>query len=163
MKNNQVSFAIHFDDVGALTQYSTDNAWSDWGPTRVVTQDDVQHFANLTNNHQWIHEDTERSIRESPYGSVIVHGLLLVTLIPGLLPNEGFVISGHDVRIVRGFDRLRLPSPVVIGDTVHARVRNLRAYHPPSGKGAVLEREVEVWSLHGAKPAVSCILKLQYF
>ena len=163
MKNIHVSSTVRFEDIEELNQYSTDSTWSDWGAQRVVTDDDVRDFAKLTNNHQWIHEDAKRSTRESPYGGMIVHGLLLITLIPGLMPGEGFVVSGNTVRIVRGFDRLRLPSPVFVGDTVHARVRNLRASAAASGKGTVIAREVEVWSLAGTKPAVSCMLKMQYF
>jgi acyl dehydratase len=67
------------------------------------------------------------------------------------------------VRIIRGFDNLRLPSPVFPDDIVRVRVRNLHAYTPPSGKGTVVERDVELWSTTGKKPAVVCTLNLQYF
>ncbi|MBP9669488.1 MAG: MaoC family dehydratase N-terminal domain-containing protein [Candidatus Pacebacteria bacterium] len=154
---------IPYTNVADIAAQSTGDQWSTWGPERPVTKETIQAFAHLTDNHQWIHEDAQRCTRESPYGGLIAHGLLLVSLIPGLLPPEGFTISGHRVRIVRAIEQLRLPSPVYPGDTVHARVRRLSAYTAPSGKGTVVERVVEVWSLAGAKPAVVCILRLQYF
>ena len=123
---------------------------------------DITQFADLTNNHQWIHADPDRCVKESPYGGLIAHGLLLVSLLPGLLPKEEFTIVGHKVRIVRAIDNLRLPSPVYPNDIVHTHVRRLKAYAATSGKGTVIEREVELWSRYGIKPAVACTLKLQY-
>jgi len=153
---------ILYSDAEALSTFAS-STWSSWGPARVVTHDDIHEFGLLTQNRQWIHEDAWRAERESPYGGLIAHGLLLVSLIPSLLPEESFVVVGHSVRIVRGIDQLRLLSPVFPSDTVHARVRLRDARPAPSGKGTILTRDVEVWSTTGAKPAVTCSLSLQYF
>lgn len=162
MTNNTTNAGVHFTDTERIAAYSTGDAWSEWGPTRVISMNDIAKFADLTDNHQWIHDDPLRCARESPYGGLIAHGLLLVSLIPGLLPDEGFALIGYNVRIVRAIDNLRLPSPVYPDETVRVHVRHLRAYIAPSGRGTIIEREIEVWSLHGEKPAVSCTLKLQY-
>ena len=55
------------------------------GPTawRRVTQQDIDTFAGLTGDHQWIHVDAERAARESPYGTTIAHGTLTLALIDG--------------------------------------------------------------------------------
>lgn len=160
---NIESKRIPFTDHAAISGMSTGDEWSAWGTPKLVTSDAVAAFGIVTDNHQWIHEDPERCARESPYGRQIVHGLLLVALIPSLLPNEGFSVSGNRVRIVRGFDHLRLPSPAYPDEFVHARVRRMHAYPADSGKGTVVERDIEVWTLHGDKPAACGILKLQYF
>lgn len=154
---------VRFDDYEDLNRFSTRDEWSAWGPERLVSAAEINMFADLTDNHQWIHEDEERCNAESPYGGLIAHGLFLATLIPGLLPDEGFTIVGHKVKIVRGIDHLRLPSPVYAGERVHARVWGLKAYPAKSGKGTIVERGVEVWSVDGRKPAVTCLLRLQYF
>lgn len=154
---------IYFGEIEVISQFALGETWSEWGPSRKITLDDVHAFANLTDNHQWIHEDVERSEKESPYESVIAHGLFLVTLIPSLLPYEGFRIIGNRVRIIRAIDALRLPSPVFPGDTIHARTRRIIASHAKSGKGTILKRDVEVWKHDGEKPAVTCSLSLQYF
>jgi acyl dehydratase len=154
---------LPFDAPERISKYSTGDTWSGWGATRVVTTRDIREFAKLTGNHQWIHDDANRCASESPYGKLIAHGLLLVALIPSLLPQETFTLVGHRVRIIRAIDHLRLPSPVYPGDTIHARLRRLKTYAAPSGKGTVVEREVEVWSQSGTKPAVTCTLKMQYF
>ena len=46
---------------------------SEW---RTVTQDDINSFAQLSGDHQWIHVDAERAKTESPYGTTIAHGNL---------------------------------------------------------------------------------------
>ena len=154
---------VHFSNVLTLSGYIRTDGWSDWGPIRLISRKDIQHFADLTNNHQWIHEDDSRCAVESPYGELIAHGVLLVSLMPSLLPEESFRVVGHAVRIIRAIDALRLPAPVFPGNSVHTRVRLLKVYHAQSGKGVVIERQVEVWSLCGTKPAVVCVLKMQYF
>ena len=44
---------------------------SDW---RTVTQEDINTFAELTGDDQWIHVDVERSKSESHFGTTIAHG-----------------------------------------------------------------------------------------
>ncbi len=154
---------IPFTDHDAISSMSTGDTWSTWSEPKLITSDAVAAFGGITDNHQWIHEDPTRCIRESPYGRQIVHGLFLVALIPSLLPDEGFTITGNRVRIVRGFDHLRLPSPVFPDESVRERIRRMHAYPAESGKGTIIERKVEVWALHGKKPAACGILKLQYF
>lgn len=154
---------IPYRDVESMNRCSTKEEWSEWGPERVITRDDIRRFADLSHNHQWIHTDPERARSESPYGDLIAHGFLLTSLIPSLLPSDGFEISGHKVRIVRGIEKLRLLSPVYPNSAIHARTRNLIAYPAPSGKGTVVSRELEMWSHSGEKPALACTILFQYF
>ena len=41
-----------------------------------VDQDRINLFADATLDHQWIHVDTERAQKESPFKSTIAHGYL---------------------------------------------------------------------------------------
>lgn len=50
-----------------------------------VSQDIINHFADATFDHQWIHVDTERAKNESPYQTTIAHGYLTLSLIPYFL------------------------------------------------------------------------------
>ena len=54
---------------------------SDW---LLVDQDRINLFADATLDHQWIHVDTERAAKESPYKSTIAHGYLTLSLLPYL-------------------------------------------------------------------------------
>lgn len=50
-----------------------------------VSQDAINHFADATFDHQWIHVDAERAKVESPYQTTIAHGYLTLSLIPHFL------------------------------------------------------------------------------
>lgn len=158
-----------YRDIEALKTFITED-WSalkhDFGKVSWISGPMIDQFGALTCNHQWIHEELDLVAQtQSPYGARIAHGLLLVSLIPGLLPDDFFVLTGHSVRIVRGMDRLRLPSPAYVGDQPWVRAKIRDVYAAPSGKGTVIERDVEMWLFNRwtEKPTVSCILKLQYF
>jgi acyl dehydratase len=47
-----------------------------------ISQSMIQAFADSTNDHQWIHIDSIRAKKESPYGTTIAHGFLTLSLIP---------------------------------------------------------------------------------
>ncbi len=50
-----------------------------------INQDVINHFADTTFDHQWIHVDTERAKTDSPYQTTIAHGYLTLSLIPHFL------------------------------------------------------------------------------
>jgi acyl dehydratase len=91
------------------------------GPTewRVITQDQVNAFAAITGDRQWIHVDVERAQRESPFGTTIAHGNLTLSLIDGfrdeLTKTTGFVLG-----VNYGWNRVRFPAPVPTGSRVRA-------------------------------------------
>ena len=51
---------------------------SDW---HEVTQDDINAFADVTGDHQWIHVDVERA-KDTPFGGTIAHGYYTLSLAP---------------------------------------------------------------------------------
>ena len=88
---------------------------SEW---REVTQEMINEFAELSNDHQWIHVDVERAKAESPFGTTIAHGNLTLSLIDGL--RKGLADwSGFKLGVNYGWNKVRFPAPVVAG----ARVR----------------------------------------
>jgi acyl dehydratase len=90
---------------------------SDW---REVTQADVDRFAELSRDHQWIHVDVERARRESPFGTTVAHGNLTLSLIDGF--RKGMIASsGFALGVNYGWDKVRFPAPVPAGSRVRAR------------------------------------------
>jgi acyl dehydratase len=91
------------------------------GPTDwvEVTQEDIDRFAEVSRDHQWIHTDPERAARESPFGTTIAHGNLTLSLTDGLRSQ---LIEQHGVKmgINYGFDKVRFPAPVPAGSRVRA-------------------------------------------
>jgi acyl dehydratase len=90
---------------------------SEW---HLVTQDEINKFADATHDHQWIHVDVERAKKESPFGGPIAHGYYTLSLAPYLL-DQIWAVQGIKMGVNYGLNKLRFPSPVMIGKRVRAR------------------------------------------
>ena len=87
---------------------------SDW---RQVTQEDINAFADLSGDHQWIHVYVERAKRESPFGGTIAHGNLTLSLIDGFR-GDLISASGFALGINYGWNKVRFPAPVPAGSRI---------------------------------------------
>jgi acyl dehydratase len=89
---------------------------SDWVE---VSQEDINKFAEVSRDDQWIHVDVERAERESPFGTTVAHGNLTLSLIDGLRLQ---LISQEGVKmgINYGWNKVRFPAPVPAGSKVRA-------------------------------------------
>lgn len=101
---------------------------SDW---REISQAKVDAFADLTDDHQWIHVDVERA-RESPFGGTIAHGFLTVALAPSFM-DELFAITDVSMGLNYGLDRVRFPSPLPVGSRVRMRATLVGVDDIPGG------------------------------
>jgi acyl dehydratase len=90
---------------------------SEW---RDVTQQDIDSFADLTGDHQWIHVDVERAKTESPFGTTVAHGNLTLSMIDGMR-HELIESTGFKLGVNYGWNKVRFPAPVPAG----ARVRSI--------------------------------------
>jgi acyl dehydratase len=84
--------------------------YSDWLD---ITQERVNEFAEATGDHQWIHVDPERA-KAGPFGGPIAHGYLTLSLAPMLLP-QALRVTGFQMGVNYGLNKLRFPSPVPVG------------------------------------------------
>lgn len=93
------------------------------GPSgwREVGQDEIDLFARLSGDRQWIHVDVERAERESPFGTTIAHGNLTLSMIDGFR-DELVRIDGVSLGVNLGYERVRFPAPVPAGSRVRATV-----------------------------------------
>ena len=87
-----------------------------------ITQDRVQQFADATEDRQWIHLDSERAQRESPYGSTIAHGFLTLSLMPYFVRQVIQISGGVHLAVNYGLNRVRFPSPVRVNANIRARI-----------------------------------------
>ena len=86
-----------------------------WTPVR---QPDVDRFADLTHDHQWIHVDEERA-KQGPYGATIAHGYLTLSLVPFFL-GQLFEVSGISMAVNYGLEKVRFPAAVPVGSQLQA-------------------------------------------
>jgi acyl dehydratase len=91
------------------------------GPTdwREVTQDDIDTFARLSGDDQWIHVDVERAKTESPFGTTIAHGNLTLAMIDGFR-IQLMRVEGVKLGVNMGWNKVRFPAPVPAGSRIRA-------------------------------------------
>ena len=90
---------------------------SDW---MVVSQDQIQKFADATCDPQWIHVDPARAERESPFGGTIAHGFLTLSLIGALL-RKTKALDEFRMSVNYGLNRVRFTAPVLSGSRIRGR------------------------------------------
>ncbi len=90
---------------------------SDW---HLVTQEEINTFADATHDHQWIHVDVERANRESPFGGPVAHGYYTLSLAPYLI-DQIWSVKGIKLAVNYGLNKLRFPAPMLIGKRVRVR------------------------------------------
>ena len=121
-----------------------------------VTQADVDAFAVLTGDQQWIHTDPVRAAT-GPFGATIAHGYYTLSLAPVLL-GDVLSLDGFPMAINYGLDKLRFPAPLPVGESV--RLRAALARIEPFRGGATLTVELTFERSGGGKPV--CVATALY-
>jgi acyl dehydratase len=96
---------------------------SDW---QEIDQKRINAFADATGDHQWIHIDSQRAKRESPYGTTIAHGFLTLSMIPALT-KDNYRVENAKMAINYGLNKVRFIAAVPSGGRIRARSELLDA------------------------------------
>lgn len=113
---------------------------SEW---RQVTQEDIDAFARLAGDRQWIHVDVERCERESPFGTTIAHGTLTLAMIDGWRDELGAGGDGFEGALLGvnlGYERVRFPAPVPAGGELRATLEIVEIAPREDGWSQVVQR-----------------------
>ena len=86
-----------------------------------VTQEDVNAFADVTGDDQWIHLDQERA-KDTPFGGTIAHGFFTLSLAPRF-QYELFTLEGVAFAVNYGLNKVRFPAPMPVGGRVRMRMQ----------------------------------------
>ena len=129
-----------FDSPAALL----DKAGTHLGTTewRSITQQQVDSFADATDDHQWIHVDAERA-KAGPFGTTIAHGYLTLALAPVIL-SEVVEVAGAGMVVNYGTNKVRFPHPVPVGSRVRGSVDLVGAVARHGGIEATFALTVEL-------------------
>ncbi|THT96443.1 MaoC family dehydratase [Lampropedia puyangensis] len=87
---------------------------------REVTQEQINLFAQATDDHQWIHVDTERAAK-GPFGTTVAHGFFTLSLLAGFM-GEACKIDGVVMGLNYGLNKVRFTSPVPVNSRLRARL-----------------------------------------
>ncbi len=115
----------------------------DLGPSRwhVMSQDRVGQFADATEDHQWIHVDTERARREM--GGTIAHGFLTLSMLPVIM-EELLTVTGVGHMFNYGLNRVRFTRPVKVGSRIRGRKRIVSVTQKGDGQLVICEMTIEI-------------------
>ncbi len=111
------AFELYKADIG------NDEGTGDWFE---VTQDQIDQFADITHDHQFIHVDPERAAA-TPFGTTIAHGFLTLSMLTHLAGSaraaepDPAKYAGVLMGINYGFNKVRFVSPVKVGSRIRAR------------------------------------------
>jgi acyl dehydratase len=86
-----------------------------------VTQERINAFADVTEDHQFIHVDPKLAAELSPWGVTIAHGFLTLSLLVKLsqsIPQPPERLDGVVMGVNYGFEKVRFISPVKVGSKI---------------------------------------------
>ena len=87
---------------------------SDWIE---IDQERVNVFADVTEDHQFIHIDPERA-KQTPFGGTIAHGFLTLSLLSKFSAQAALKLNGANIGLNYGLNSVRFLSPVAVGKKV---------------------------------------------
>jgi acyl dehydratase len=86
-----------------------------------IDQSRIDQFADVTEDHQFIHLDPVRAAKETPFGGTIAHGFLSLSMLSRMAMDIAFVLDGMVMGINYGFDKVRFLVPVSSGKKIRGR------------------------------------------
>ena len=120
----------------------------------LIEQSRINQFADVTEDHQYIHIDQQRAA-ESYLGGTIAHGFLVLSLLPKLIEKSLITPDNIVMGINYGFDKVRFLNPVRPGDKV--RVTGEVIDIQDKGDGRYLQKVAVTVEIKGQeKPAIFC-------
>ena len=132
---------------------------TDW---TVISQEQINLFADCTGDRQWMHVDAERCRRESPYGAPVAHGFLVLSMLAKLVADLGGIPEDATGAINTAVNNVRFRAPVLAGARVRARA-GIAGVAPLSETQSLVTAAVELEVEGGAAPALTADLVVLMF
>jgi acyl dehydratase len=125
-------------------------------PWREMTQDEVDRFADLTGDHNFIHVDPERAA-QTPFGGTIAHGFFGLSLVAVAAQQIEVTDAGTSVNY--GLDKVRFPSPLPVGAQWRSGAEIVEVTEINGGMQAKVRATVEVQGAERPSVAAECIVR----
>lgn len=123
---------------------------------RTMTQDRVDRFADVTEDHNFIHVDPQRAA-QTPFGGTIAHGYLTLSLLAPLIGELLQVDAAMSVNY--GLDKLRFPAPVPVGSRFRCGARVAEAHDVAGGVQIKVIATVEVEGSEKPALVAECLFR----
>jgi acyl dehydratase len=90
----------------------------------LIDQTVINGFADITNDHNYIHVDPEKAA-QSAMGGTIAHGLLTLSMLPTMLNEVMTAERDFQMSVNYGYDKIRFLSPVRCNKRIRGRFKVL--------------------------------------
>jgi acyl dehydratase len=107
-----------------------------------IDQDRINHFADVSLDHQFIHVD-EEAAAQSPFGGTIAHGFLTLSMLTHLVADFALLPDKIVMGINYGFDKVRFLAPVRAGKRVRA-VSTIADVQEKEGNRVLIKQAITV-------------------
>lgn len=82
-----------------------------------LDQDKINGFADLTEDHMFLHVNPEAA-KATPFGGTIAHGLLTLSMMPVMAYQAMPGVEGTKMGVNYGYDKVRFMAPVKSGKRI---------------------------------------------
>ena len=127
----------------------TEIGTSDW---LTVDQDRINVFADVTEDHQFIHVNEEQA-KKTPFGGTIAHSFLTLSLLSKYAESATLTLENVKMGVNYGFEKVRFLAPVSRGSNTRGRFVLKEAVEKKPGQ-FLFTYEVTVEIEGGDKPAL---------
>jgi acyl dehydratase len=124
-----------------------------------MTQAQVDAFADVTDDHNFIHVDPQRAAA-TPFGGTIAHGFLTLSLLAPVTQRL-LEVTDANVKLNYGVDRVRFPTPVPVGKRFRSSAKITEVTALEGGAQVKVVATVEVEG--SEKPALVAELLLRFY
>lgn len=123
---------------------------SDWVE---IDEAKIQAFGSLTGDTHWVHMDGARAREQTPFGGVIAHGYLVLSIVTGL-SKECYEVGSADRWMNYGLDRVRFTAVVTAGSRLRLRMTLMEL--EPQKHGTRLRFGCQIELEGSDRPAAVC-------
>ena len=125
-------------------------------PWREMTQDEVDRFADLTGDHNFIHVDPDRA-SQTPFGGTIAHGFFGLSLVA--VAAQQVEVTDAATSVNYGLDKVRFPAPLPVGAQWRSGAELVEVTEIAGGMQAKVRATVEVKGAERPAVAADCIVR----
>lgn len=118
----------------------------------MIDQARIDVFADVTEDHQFIHVDPEAA-KATPFGTTVAHGFLSLSMLSRLAIDVVFVFKDVKMALNYGFEKVRFVTPVRSGKRIRGHFTLMSANSKIPGQWS-LKYAVKVEIEGEAKPAL---------
>jgi acyl dehydratase len=123
-----------------------------------MDQERVNLFADVTDDHNYIHVDVERA-KASPFGGTVAHGYLTLAL-AAPVTMQLMQVTDTVAGVNYGLDKVRFPAPLPVGAKWRGGAELISVDEVPGGLQGKLKVTIEVQGSERPAMVAECLVRL---